>query len=180
MPEKRISVSDFAQKHGLIKQTVFKVLKRLGFEAEKTRGGSQSRGQMVSYISESEANQVLEALAASRSSDNQSLDNETEVALYDVGVFYLSQLEPVHDPNRFKVGFAKNLNERVRQHKCSAPFIEAIKTWPCRRLWEKTAIECVTNGCEQLHTEVFRTNSIESVKTKCEQFFELMPRLNGE
>jgi len=179
MSEKRISVNDFAQKHGLIKQTVFKVLKRLGIEAEKTRGGSESRGQMISYITENEAKQVLEALAASRSDTSQSGSSETEAALYDVGVFYLLQLEPEHDPNRFKVGFASNLNERMRQHRCSAPFVEVLETWPCRRLWEKTAIECVTNGCEQLHTEVFRTDSIENVKTKCEQFFGLMPKLNG-
>lgn len=179
MSEKRISVNDFAQKHGLIKQTVFKVLKRLGIEAEKTRGGSESRGQMISYITENEAKQVLEALAASRSDTSQSGGSETEAALYDVGVFYLLQLEPEHDPNRFKVGFASNLNERMRQHRCSAPFVEVLETWPCRRLWEKTAIECVTNGCEQLHTEVFRTDSIENVKAKCEQFFGLMPKLNG-
>jgi len=133
---------------------------------------------MISYITESEAKQVLEALAASRSATNQSGENETEAALYDVGVFYLLQLEPEHGPNRFKVGFASNLNERMRQHRCSAPFVEVVATWPCRRLWEKTAIECVTNGCKQLHTEVFRTDSIENVKSKCKQFFELMPEFN--
>lgn len=180
MPEKRISVNDFAQKHGLFKQTVFKVLRRLGIEAEKYRGGSESRGQMISYITENDANQVLEALAASRSSNSQGRGNEADAALYDVGVFYLLQLEPEHDPSRFKVGFASNLNERMRQHRCSAPFVEVVKTWPCRRLWEKTAIECITNGCEKLHTEVFRTDSIGDVKTKCERFFELMPKLNGE
>jgi hypothetical protein len=180
MPDKRISVNDFAQKHGLLKQTVFKVLKRLNIEAEKERGGRESRGQMISYITENEANQVLEVLAASRSGNTQNIGNETEAALYDVGVFYLLQLEPKHDPNRFKVGFASNLNERMRQHRCSAPFVKIVETWPCRRLWEKTAIECVTNGCEQLHTEVFRSEIIENVQAKCKQFFDLMPKLNGK
>jgi len=178
MAEKRISVNDFAQKHGLIKQTVFKVLKRLGIDAVKSRGGSENRGQMISYITEDEGHRILEALAASRNTNSLSGENEPDAALYDVGVFYLLQLEPEHDPNRFKVGFASNLNERMRQHRCSAPFIEVVKTWPCRRLWEKTAIECVTSNCEQLHTEVFRTDSIENVKTKCDQFFELMPKFN--
>lgn len=180
MPEKRISVNDFAQKNGLLKPTVFKVLKRLGIKTEKERGGRESRGQMISYITENEANQVLEALAASKWDNSQNRNNETEAALYDVGVFYLLQLEPEHDPNRFKVGFASNLNERMRHHRCSAPFVEVVETWPCRRLWEKTAIECVTNGCKQLHTEVFRTESIDHVKTKCKLFFDLMPKLNGE
>jgi hypothetical protein len=180
MSDKRISVNDLAQKHGLIKQTVFKVIKRLGIEPEKTRGGSESRGQMISYITENEANQVLEAIAAGKNANDQGEANVTEAALYDVGVFYLIQLEPEHDPSRFKVGFASNLNERLRQHRCSAPFVEVLKTWPCRRLWEKTAIECVTDGCEQLHTEVFRAQSIENVQNKCEEFFGLMPKLSYE
>jgi hypothetical protein len=46
-------------------------------------------------------------------------------------------------------------------------------------LWEKTAIDCVTEGCKQLHTEVFRTQSIEPVLQRCEQFFSLMPKLEG-
>ena len=177
MSDRRISVNDLAQKHGLIKQTVFKVIKRLGIEPEKTRGGSESRGQMISYITENEANKVLEVIAAGKNANDQGEANVAEAALYDVGVFYLIQLEPEHDPGRFKVGFAGKLNERLRQHRCSAPFAEVLKTWPCRRLWEKTAIECVTDGCEQLHTEVFRAESIENVQNKCEEFFCLMPKV---
>ena len=45
-------------------------------------------------------------------------------------------------------------------------------------MWEKPAIDCVTNKCEQIYTEVFRTDSIEEVKLKCDQFFELMPDPN--
>ncbi len=42
----------------------------------------------------------------------------------------------------------------------------------------ETAIECVAEGCEQLHTEVFRAPSIETVVQRCEQFFSLMPNLH--
>ena len=180
MTDKLISVKDLAEKHGLHRQSVFKVIKRLGIEPEKTRGGSENRGQVISFITEDEAGQVLEAIAAGKSSSSTNDSETIEAALYDIGVFYLIRLEPEHDPNRFKVGFASNLNERMRQHRCSAPFAEVVETWPCRRLWEKTAIECVTQGCEQLHTEVFRAESFESVQHKCEHFFELMPNLKGE
>jgi hypothetical protein len=47
-------------------------------------------------------------------------------------------------------------------------------------LWEKTAIDCVTNGCEQLHTEVFRAESLEAVEGKCVQFFKLLPQMLNE
>lgn len=177
MSDKQISVKDLSDRHGLKRQTVFKVIKRLGIEPEKTRGGSESRGQIISYITENEANKILKTIAAGKNTNDQGEKNVTEAALYDNGVFYLIQLEPEHDPNRFKVGFASNFNERLRQHRCSAPFAELLETWPCRRLWEKTAIECVTEGCEQLHTEVFRAESIKKVQIKCEEFFGLMPKL---
>jgi len=183
MTEHLISVKDFAEQNGLIRQTVFKVLKRLEIDPSKSRGGNQNRGQTIAYITEDDAKRVLEALTSSRGMQSRPDDSETEfteAALYDIGVFYLLCLEPEHDPTRFKVGFASNLNERLRQHRCSAPYTQVIKTWHCRRLWEKTAIECVTEGCERLHTEVFRSNSLDSVEAKCEQFFALMPKLNGE
>jgi len=178
MNEHLISVKDFAESNKLLKQTVFKVLKRLEIEPTKSRGGDNNRGQNISYITDDDACQVLEALSSGRKAQTKSEDVDIpDAALYDVGVFYLLCLEPAHDPSRFKVGFAKNLNERLRQHRCSAPYTQVIKTWPCRRLWEKTAIECITEGCERLHTEIFRAQSIESVKEKCEKFFVLMPPL---
>lgn len=182
MIEHLISVKDFVEQNGLLRQTVFKVLRRLEIEPSKSRGGNQNRGQTISYIIEEDARRVLETLASSRSTQNGWEAEEVEFpssALYDIGVFYLLCLEPEHDPSRSKVGFASNLNERLRQHRCSATYIQVVKTWPCRRLWEKTAIECVTEGCERLHTEVFRAQSVEAVKAKCEQFFALMPQLAG-
>ncbi len=184
MTEHLISVKDFAEKNGLIRQTVFKVLKRLEIEPTKSRGGNQSRGQTISYITQDDARRILVAFDSSRRTQNGEEGEESEFAkavLYNIGVFYLLSLEPEHDPSRFKVGFASNLNERLRQHRCSAPYAQVVKTWPCRRLWEKTAIECVTEGCERLHTEVFRVrapSSLMSVKEICERFFDLMPRLS--
>ena len=90
------------------------------------------------------------------------------------------QLEPDHDPGRFKVGFAANINERLRAHRCSDPFAEILKTWACRRTWERTAIDCVTATCEQVHTEVFRTESLDDVKARCDAFFDIMPAVQDE
>jgi hypothetical protein len=181
MPDNLISVRDFAEANGLIPQTVFKVLKRRGIEPQKSRGGGKHRGQFVAYILEQEGRTVLEELASARQSPDSAGGDGDSVgslgaSLYDVGVFYLLCLEPEHDPSRFKVGFASNLDERLRQHRCSAPFAKVVRTWPCRRLWEKTAIECVTEGCDRLHTEVFRASSLAAVDAKCSQFFALMPQ----
>lgn len=181
-PINLISVKEFAETNGLRRQTVFKVIKRLGIEPEKSRGNTQNRGQVISYIAERDARLILEALTTNRKQLIGGNDEEPympEATLYDVGVFYLISLEPDYDLNRYKVGFSNNLNERLRQHKCSAPFAIVVKTWPCRRLWEKTAIECVTSDCEQLHTEVFRATFLSAVEEKCNRFFELMPRLTN-
>lgn len=55
MTEHLISVKDFAEQNGLLRQTVFKVLKRLEIEPSKSHGGNQNRGQTISYITEDDA-----------------------------------------------------------------------------------------------------------------------------
>ncbi len=168
-----------ANQHGVLKQTIFKVLKRLRIEPTK-RLGANSRGQVVAYITQEEARIVVDALRSGRSSGacgGADPASVAEVLLDEQGVFYLLSLEPKNDPGRFKVGFAASLPERLRQLRCSAPFIEVVATWPCKRLWERTAIDCVSEGCERIHTEVFRTASLTSVREKCERFFNLMPKI---
>jgi hypothetical protein len=164
----------------MFKQTVFKVLKRLRIEPTK-RPGANSRGQVISYITEDEARIVIETIRSARqagASENRESASVADVILDERGVFYLLSLEPKSDPGRFKVGFAASLPERLRQLRCSAPFAEVVATWPCKRLWERTAIDCVTHGCERIHTEVFRAASIASVHERCVEFFALMPKLN--
>ena len=48
------------------------------------------------------------------------------------------------------------------------------------RIWERAALDCVTNGCEQLHTEVFRAESLEQVSSRAQSFFSIMPSLKVE
>lgn len=173
-----ISVIDLATQNGLRKQTLFKILKRHGIEPSKRRSRS-NRGQIVACISPAEAKIVMSVLRAVRpGSETEPTAMPDELA--ERGVFYLLALEPKADPGRFKVGFAVSLQERLRHLRCSAPFAEVVGTWSCKRLWERTAMDCVANGCDRLHTEVFRAASIETVKERCEQFFGLMPRLVAE
>lgn len=180
MDDALISVIDLANQLGKRKQTIFKVLKRLNVVVTKA-SNENSRGALIAYVSNDEAKLVREELAARRESE-ESVEDGYELSEASLpsqqGVFYLLLLEPDHDPGRFKVGFATSLSERLRTLRCSAPFTTVVKSWPCKLLWEKTAIECVSYGCERIHTEVFRTSSIDSVIAKCEQFFELMPSLS--
>lgn len=172
MVDELVSIADIARQCGVRRQSIFKVLRRLRIEPEK-RKSPEKHGQIASYITRAESEIVIAELSGMR----EAASAPSDLLPAEVGVFYVIQLEPTHDPGRVKVGFASNIGERLRAHRTSAPFAEVIKTWPCRSLWEKTAIDCVCNGFEQLHTEVFRTDSIDQIVENCDEFFSIMPRL---
>ena len=174
MHNDRISVIEAAKQIGYGKQGVFKLLKRLGIETAKSHS-PEYNGQAIAYISMDDFTRLQNDVAVRSTSESDTDTNDT--TLGDSGFFYLIQLEPEHDPGRFKLGFANNVGERLRSHRCSAPFATLVKSWPCKRVWERTAIDCVTQNCEQLHTEVFRTDSIDDVIAYCDRFFDLMPEL---
>jgi hypothetical protein len=177
MDEELISVLDLSRQLGKRKQTVFKILKRLGIETRKQRSSKAPR-QLIAYVTLEESRRVADEMRATAAPDHEP---RADALLDEQGVFYLLLLEPDNDPGRFKVGFAESLPERIRSLKCSAPFLRIVKSWPCKKLWERTAIDCVTAGCERLHTEVFRAAEIDQVTRRCEGFFGLMPslRTNG-
>ena len=174
MEEDLISVIDVARALGKRKQTVFKLLRRLRIEQIKVRGGD-SRGQLVSHITQTDYERVRAELIQSVG-DSGTVDVLSQAG----GVFYLIQLEPNHDPGRIKVGFANSMDERLRSHRTAAPLSKLIKTWPCKALWEKTAIDSVCDGYERLHTEVFRAPSVDEVVARCDRFFAVMPRVERE
>lgn len=162
-----ISLIEIADAHGKRRQSVHKLVNRLGMKTTK-RKSSQARGQAISYIAADDYEELKRHMSASVDrSDGTASDNSS--------VFYVIQLEPNLDQGRFKVGFTTDIDERMRSHRTSAPFATIVKTWPCKLLWEKTAIECITQDCEQLYTEVFRTDNIGGVVDRADRFFRLMP-----
>ena len=171
-----VSVLDLSQELDRRKQTVFKVIRRLGLEVVK-HPSAYSRGQMIAYVSAPDADRVRAALRQTTPSAAAGSDVELSPSEAELGHFYLIALEPHHDRGRFKVGFASVLGERIQKHRCSAPLLELVASWPCKRLWEKTAIDAVAYDCERIHTEVFRTAEIELVRERCERFFALMPNV---
>ncbi len=176
MNNELISVIDAAKQLKKYKQTLFKIIRKLKITPTKQKH-SEHRGQTITYITQEEFGRIAEYFSIKQDSNNSTDIQPSIQDNSDAGVFYLIQLEPTHDPRRFKVGFATTMNDRLRQHRCSAPFATVIGTWPCRKLWEQTAIDCVTIDCEKVHTEVFRTDNIENVKNRCIQFFALMPKV---
>ncbi len=169
-----VSVIDLADELGVRKQTVFKALRRLGVKATKRKDAGRG-GQAVSFVSGEDANRLRETLDGTAITNADGL---TESWLGEnTGFFYVIQLEPDLDPTRLKLGFTIAIEQRLRQHRCSAPFAAVVRTWPCRRTWEQAAIDCLSNGCERLHTEVFRVDDLEATLEKAQRFFALMPTL---
>ncbi|MGC1275258.1 MAG: GIY-YIG nuclease family protein [Planctomycetaceae bacterium] len=166
-------MAELADELGIYKQTAFKIAKRLGIEPVKRQDPARGN-QTTSFVTETDATAMRETLAQSRRGGIR-VNSELVEFTPDEGWFYLIQLEPEHDPGRFKVGFTTDLDGRLRHHRCSAPYVAYLKTWPCKRLWERTTIDCLTSGTEQLHTEVFRTASLEQVMEKGDRFFSIMP-----
>lgn len=174
--EEGIAVVELADELQIRKQTVFKAMKRLGIQAVKRREYDR-RGQMISVIRKVDADAIRDDLRRTTSGvrDGSSSAGDTRYFSEDSGVFYVVQLEPAHDPGRVKVGFTTDIDGRLRHHRCSAPFAQCVKTWPCRRTWERAAIDCITTGAEQLHTEVFRVGSVQVVIDRADKFFGVMP-----
>ena len=174
----RIAIVDLADDLQVRKQRIFKVLPRLGIRPTQRREASRGN-QNVSTVSHREAAAIRAEIekASASSGDGSRFGSTAAFAADDIGFFYLIELEPKHDPGRFKVGFTMDLDGRLQKHRCSAPFATYVRSWPCKRVWERAAIDCATNGSEQLHTEVFRAASLSDVAKHAEAFFSMMPTL---
>ena len=176
MIEERIAIVDLADELQVRKQRIFKLLPRLGIRTVLRRDAERGN-QNIATVSSEEALSIRKELAALTVGPGEG----AATSLFDdAGFFYLIQLEPDHDPGRFKVGFTTDLDGRLQKHRCSAPFARYSKTWPCRRTWERAAIDCATQCSDQLHTEVFRTGSLDGVAARADSFFSLMPSVARE
>lgn len=171
MSDELISVTEIAKTHSRHRSVLHKIIRRLGIETRRLRS-EEARGQEAIYITVADYTLLKAEIEYEPHGDL----TEEETAEWR-GFLYIVQLEPQLDPGRFKIGFATSVEDRLKSHKTSAPFAKVVRQWPCKLLWEKTAIEGITLECEKLHTEVFRTNNIAAVIARAESFFEVMPKL---
>lgn len=163
-------VNEIARAYGKNRGSVHRIIKRLGIDVVKRRSET-ARGQVVNWIRETDLPRIEEAFRRSDSKKDQS----KEETPFSFGNFYLITLEPKMDPGRFKLGYAADVKERLSSHRTAAPFAQIIKVWPCKIGWEKTAIDCISQGCEKLYTEVFRARDIQEAVSLADRFFSLMP-----
>ena len=94
----------------------------------------------------------------------------------EIGEFYVVQLIPELDPRRVKLGFANGVLVRLASHRTASPTAVLIKSWDCKRTWERAAMDSSTRiGCKLIANEVYECDSVEQVTNRLDKFFAVMP-----
>lgn len=164
-----VSIKDLAKRLGMDRSHARRYVMRLGYLFHKRRT-ADSGSQLTVCVTGVEADEI----AAQRA--DLGFTASTMVAISDVGVFYVIQLVPDLDPKRLKLGFAESLEQRLSQHRTAAPTARVIRTWPCKRTWEVTAIDALTReGCRLILNEVFECDDVATLLQRGDAFFSLLP-----
>ena len=90
------------------------------------------------------------------------------------GFFYIIALIPEYNRGRLKVGFASNVEERLGQHRTAAPTAELVRSWPCKRAFEKTIIAALSSLGKQVRNEVYDFDNVDLIVSKAETLFSLL------
>lgn len=164
-----VSIKDLAQRLGMDRSHARRYVMKLGYSFHKRRT-PDSGSQLTLCVTGAEADEI-----ASQRAD-KGFTASTVVVLSDVGVFYVIQLVPDLDPKRLKLGFAESLEQRLSQHRTAAPTARVLRAWPCKRLWEFTAIDALTReGCRLILNEVFECDEPDTLVRRGDAFFSLLP-----
>lgn len=135
-----------------------------------------SKGNHLSLVLSSEE---MQRLLSIRRAAGFAIGNEkstTPVISSEIGVFYVVQLVPDLSPLRLKMGFTDSMTRRMSEYITSNPTATVLRTWPCRRSWEFTAIASITRtGCRFIGGEVYDCDDLDAMRERCKAFFALMP-----
>ena len=167
--EEYMTLSSLANELGLDRSNLIKYVKKHGIETHKRRT-ADSRGQLTLAVTHSQADQVRQMR------QQEGFGVEAVAPISDSGEFYIIQLVPELDPRRLKLGFAENVNVRLAQHRTAAPTAKVLKSWPCKRAWEKTVMDALTiRWCRLIQSEVFECDSYENLLRVADELFGILP-----
>ena len=164
-----VSIKELSERLGMDRSHARRYVLKSGFHPYKRRT-RDSQNQLTLCLTEEEAQAIL----AKRGTEG--FRGTTVPVVSDVGVFYVIQLVPELDPCRIKLGFAIDLLDRLSQHRTAAPTAVVMKSWPCKRTWEQTVMDCLTSvGCRLLLNEVFECDDPSSLVQRGESLFSILP-----
>lgn len=169
MSEEFVSLKQLADEFGMDRSNVRKYVLRHEVSPHKRRT-PDSGNQLTLAVSVREA----EFIRGKRR--EEGFLGESKPVSKEVGVFYVIRLVPEFDPRRIKMGYADDLSSRLGQHRTAAPTAAVVKSWPCRRSWESTVMNCLeAGGCKLILNEVFECEDVEGLVQKANQLFSLLP-----
>ena len=172
-----VPLAEIAKRLGLDRSNARKWLLRNGFHFLKIRT-PETRGQLTLAMPEQDVQAAVEL--RKRQGFPVGRQRGAAITSQDVkngGCFYIVQLVPEFEPNRIKLGFTTNINQRLASYRTIAPTAKLVKTWPCRFSWEQAAIACaVGDQCKRIGPEIYDCTDLDSVIARLDQFFHLMPK----
>jgi hypothetical protein len=143
--------------------------KRHGVTPHKRRT-AESGNQLALYITDVEADFLRERRKEDGFTASEMLVDS------EVGFFYVIRLVPELDERRIKLGFADNVQVRLAQHRTSAPTAVVVASWPCKRSWERTVMDCLAaKNCTLILNEVFECTNVAELIEQGNRFFALLP-----
>ena len=148
-------------------------LKKLNLKTIKTKTPT-SNGSLVNGLEREDADSLIAFFE--QKSKGVSTETASEVSVQRYGYFYLIQLVPEALPNRFKIGYTDNLEQRLGEHRTAAPTCNLAKSWDCKRSWDHAAMDSITReNCKHVLNEVYE-GELEGFIKRGDQFFGNMPK----
>jgi hypothetical protein len=160
-----------------VRRRVARFAPRLGIEVQKGRSSSTAR--WATFLSREDAERLIGAYEK----QGGMVDNGDEGSgeeLREFGYFYIIQLVPEAIPNRIKIGYTDDLEQRLSDHQTAAPTARVIANWPCKRSWDYAAMDSITRkDCRWVLNEVWEGDPDGFVK-RGNEFFSNMPNEGQE
>ena len=169
MDDDFVSLKQLAEEFRLDRSNMRKYVLKTGVTPHKRRT-ADSASQLTLAVTVAEADLIRTKRR------EQGFLEASRPLVADVGVFYVIQLVPELDPGRLKFGFADDIQTRLAQHRTSAPTAKVAKTWPCRRSWEGTLIDCLAGaGCKLILNEVYECDDMAKILERADAIFGFLP-----
>ena len=167
--ESYTSVKQLAEQLGMDRSHARRYVLKLGFKPQKRRT-ADSRSQLTLTVTTQEAETILKLRR------EQGFTAEGKAVESEAGVFYVIQVVPELDPKRIKLGFANDLDDRLAQHRTAAPTAKVLKSWPCKRSWEATVMDCLSSvACRHILNEIFECENLDDLIEKGDELFRILP-----
>lgn len=129
-------------------------------------------------LTHDDADRLIAAYEGRRGPISATVEDAAKFDRY--GSFYMIQLIPEALPNRVKIGYADNVDQRLNEHRTAAPTAKLLKAWPCKRSWDYAAMDSITReGCKLVLNEVYE-GDISGFLARGDQFFSYMPSPDSE